>query len=300
MKTRTLTSMGPLGLLLALFFLVFSLMGCQSAPPTTTLASTVVHTQGTLPRPDHVVVVMEENHAYSEIIGSTDAPYINSLAQQGASFTDSHAITHPSQPNYLALFSGSTQGVTSDDCPQSFSGSNLASELLAANLSFGGYSESMPSVGFTDCFAPDPITALYARKHNPWVNFTNVPTNANMPWTSFPTDYSQLPTISFVIPNQQNDMHSGPVSQADSWLKTNLDGYVQWAKTHNSLLIVTWDEDDGSTSNQIPTLFVGPMVKVGQYSETINHYTVLRTLEDMYSLPYAGASAQASPITDTW
>ena len=69
---------------------------------------------------------------------------------------------------------------------------------------------------------------------------------------------------------------------------------------HNSLLIVTWDEDDGSTTNQIPTFFVGPMVKAGQYSESINHYSVLRTLEAMYSLPYADESANVPAINNIW
>jgi phospholipase C len=308
---------------LSLLLLVCSVVGCQmfsqqtSVTPTTptpsgshpvgaTTTPTVAPTSAATPaktvppRPDHVVVVMEENHAFSEIIGSSSAPYMNALAGQGASFTNSHAITHPSEPNYLALFSGSTQGLASDACPLSFTGPNLATELLAAKDSFGGYSEDLPNVGFTGCVAPDDFNPLYARKHNPWVSFTNVAASVNMPWTSFPTDYQSLPTVSFVIPNQLNDMHSGSISQADSWLKSNLDGYVQWAKTHNSLLIVTWDEDDGSTANQIPTFFVGPMVKTGQYSESINHYNVLRTLEAMYGLPYAGESANASAITDIW
>jgi hypothetical protein len=250
----------------------------------------------TLPKPDHVVIVIEENHSYSDIIGSSSAPYINSLANSGAMFTQSFAITHPSEPNYLALFSGDTQGVTSDSCPHTFSGPDLGSELLNANDTFGGYSESMPRVGYTGCQS----NSLYARKHNPWVNFTDVPSSDNLPWTSFPTDYSTLPTASIVVPNLQNDMHDGTVQQGDTWLQQNIDGYAQWAKTNNSLLIVTWDEDDGSLNNQIPTIFVGQMVNPGQYSETINHYSVLRTLEDMYGLSYAGNDASATPITDCW
>lgn len=78
-----------------------------------------------VPRPDHVVIVIEENHSYSEIIGSPAAPYINSLAAQGALFTQSYAITHPSQPNYLDLFSGFNQGVTNDSCPHYFTTDNL-------------------------------------------------------------------------------------------------------------------------------------------------------------------------------
>ena len=102
--------------------------------------------------------------------------------------------------------------------------------------------------------------------------------------------------MSFVIPNLQDDMHDGSTSAGDQWLHDHLDAYAQWASTHNSLLIVTFDEDDGSQANQIPTLFVGQMVGHAQYSETINHFDVLRTIEDMYGLPYAGASAGATPI----
>src|SRR6476660_718004 len=179
-----------------------------------------------VPRPDHVVVVVEENHAYNSIIGSSSAPYINSLAGQGALFTQSYGVTHPSEPNYLALFSGSTQGLTDDSCPHTYSTANLGQELTAAGLSFTGYSESMPSNGYTGC-----SSGSYYRKHNPWVNFTNVPASSNLTFASFPTTYSSLPTVSFVIPNQLDDMHDGSVSTGDTWLKSHLDGYAQWAKT---------------------------------------------------------------------
>jgi Phosphoesterase family len=245
--------------------------------------------------PDHVVIVIEENHAYSEIVGSSSAPYINSLANQGAVFTQSFAVTHPSEPNYLALFSGSTQLVIDDSCPHTFSGANLASGLIGAGLTFGGYSEGLPAVGSTVC-----TSGAYARKHNPWVNFTNVPSSANLPLTSFSMAFATLPTISIVIPNLNDDMHDGTIAQGDSWLQSHLDPYFQWAKTHNSMLIVTWDEDDSSGLNQIPTIFVGSMVKTGHFSETINHYNVLRTLQDLYSLPVTGSSGQAAPIADVW
>jgi len=251
----------------------------------------------TLPAPAHVVIVIEENHSYSQIIGSSAAPYINSLAQQGALMTNSHAIEHPSQPNYLDLFSGWNQGVFDDYVPYGpFSTPNLASELNAAGLTFGGYSESMPSVGFTGGSAHD----LYVRKHNPWVNFSNVPSTENMPFSLFPSNFNKLPTVSIVVPNLQHDMHNGTVHAADTWLKSNLNSYVQWAKANNSLLIVTWDEDDGSQNNKIPTIFVGQMVQPGRYSGSINHFNVLRTVEDVYHLPHAGASATAAPITGIW
>ena len=262
------------------------------------LASPAALARHGVPTPAHIVVVIEENHSYNEIIGSSSAPYINALANSGALFTSSFAITHPSEPNYLAFFSGSTQGITDDSCPHTFAGPDLGGELPAAGKTFGGYSESMPSAGFTGCIYPKGNKALYFRKHNPWVDFTDVPSSDNLPFSNFPTNFSSLPTISFVVPNINDDMHNGTIQQADSWLQSNINPYVQWAKTNNSLLIVTWDEDDGTQNNQIPTIFVGPMVKVGQYSETITHYTVLRTLEDAYGLPYANNSATATPITD--
>jgi hypothetical protein len=249
----------------------------------------------TLPLPAHVVVVLEENHAYSQIIGSSEAPYINSLAAEGASFTNSHGIAHPSQPNYLALFSGSTQGVTSDACPNMFSSPNLANELIAASKTFTGFSEGLPFVGAEVC-----SSGKYARKHVPWTDFSNLPSTDNQPFTSFPTNFATLPTISWVIPDLLHDMHDGTIQQADSWLQTNLAAYVAWARTHNSLLIITWDEDNDTRANQIPTIFVGSMVKSGNYSEQIDHYSVLRTLEALYGLPYAGRSASATTITDVW
>ena len=105
---------------------------------------------------------MEENRGYGEIIGSPQAPYINQLALAGASFTDAHAITHPSLPNYLALFSGSTQGVMDDSCPLSFRLPNLQSDLLEAKLTFVGYSEDLPATGSDVC-----VSGYYARKHVP-------------------------------------------------------------------------------------------------------------------------------------
>lgn len=253
------------------------------------------HAANGVPRPDHVVIAVFENKKASSIFGNTQAPYLNSLAANGARFTNSFAIEHPSEPNYLDLLSGSNQGVTDDSCPHTFSTDNQAAQLIAAGFTFGGYSEGLPSVGAIDC-----TSGRYARKHNPWVNFTNVPAAANMPFSSFPTDYTQLPTVSWVVPDLCNDMHDCTIATGDTWLKTNLDAYAQWAKTHNSLLIVTFDEDDSSGNNNIATLFYGQQVRTATYTETITHYSVLRTIEDMYGLPYAGNAATATSIADVW
>jgi hypothetical protein len=255
----------------------------------------------TIPSPTHVVIVVEENKAYRQIIGNMAAQFVNQLANEGASFSQSFAVAHPSQPNYLALFSGSTHGVTDDRCPLELSGENLSSELRRKGKSFAIFSESMPSVGYAGC-----VYGAYARKHNPAVNwqYANVPRESNLPLSMLPADYARLPTVSIIVPNQLNDMHDGQppdtIIRADRWLRTNLESYVRWAKKNNSLLIVTWDEDDDSSNNQIATIFVGPMVKPGVYRKRINHYNVLRTIVEMYGLGQLGNTLRADPITDIW
>ncbi len=123
-----------------------------------------------LPQPDHIVIVIEENHGYNQIIGSNAAPYINSLVADtlSALFTDSHGITHPSQPNYIWLFSGDNQGVTDDNVPTDtpFTALNFGAELLNKSKTFVGYSEDLPFTGFQGA-----SYGAYARKHNPWVNW---------------------------------------------------------------------------------------------------------------------------------
>jgi phosphatidylinositol-3-phosphatase len=246
--------------------------------------------------PAHIVVVMMENHSYGEVIGNPAAPFLNGLASRGALFTNSHAITHPSEPNYLALFSGSTHGVTDDSCPLRFTGPNLAAQLMAAGLTFAGYAEGLPATGSGVCSAGE-----YARKHVPWVNFTAVPASVSKPFTAFPAgDYARLPTVSFVIPDLCHDMHDCPVAAGDAWARTHIRPYAAWAMTHHSLLIVDWDENDGSPGNQIPTIFAGQMVQPGRYDQQITDYSVLRTIEGLYRLPALGHAARARPVTGVW
>ena len=255
-----------------------------------------------LPRPDHVVVVIEENKGFADIIGNRKAPYINGLAARGALFTQSYALAHPSQPNYIMLFAGSSLGVTGDGLPRRlpFSAPNLGAELIAKGLSFRGYSEDLPAAGFTGRKAGD-----YARKHNPWVNWQGAPANAipvlaNVPFGAWPADLERLPTVAFVVPNLQHDMHDGTIAQGDAWLAAQLGPYVRWAAAHNSLLVLTFDEDNGRAKQRIPTIFVGPMVRPGRYPQRITHDNVLRTLEGFYALPPSGAAAQARPIDFCW
>ena len=240
-------------------------------------------------------MVIFENEDPENIVGGPQAPYLTSLAGSGATFTDGHGETHPSQPNYLALFSGSTQGVTDDSCPQTFSGPNLAAQLDGAGRTFIGYSEDMPGADYAGC-----RTGRYARKHNPWVDFPNLPPSVNQPFSALPADFSDLPTVSFVVPNLCNDMHDCGVAAGDAWAQQNLSAYVAWARGHNSLLVITFDEGKGSAANHIATLLVGPMVSTGTYDQRINHYSLLRTLEDMYGLPPVGKAVDAVPLTGVW
>jgi phosphatidylinositol-3-phosphatase len=279
---------------------VLALVGCSSSAPSAghaaPSAAASSASTGTVPQPAHTIVIVFENRAFGQVVGSKQAPYLNELAHQGALFTQSYAITHPSQPNYLALFSGSTHGVESDSCPYYFNSPNLASDLLAAGKTFVGYAEDLPAVGSQWC-----IDGEYARKHVPWVDFRNVPASVSQPFSSFPVgNYSALPDVSWVIPNLCNDMHDCSIATGDTWLRANLSGYVNWAMTHDSLLIITFDEDDDTPVNRIPTIFIGQQVRPGKYSQKINDYSVLATIEAAYGLPRDGSAKTAAAITDIW
>jgi hypothetical protein len=304
---------------------------------------------------DHIVVVIEENHSFGDIIGNSAAPNINALAASGANIVNastdpngntsgSHAVRHPSQPNYLEFYSGSNQGTIQDghpgdptsepfSSPPPFTTPNLGAALRNAGFGFATYSQGLPSAGFDG-----DSNGAYQRKHNPvanWMNDTNPTANqlsssANQPFTTFqqiaasPGGFANLPTVVFVVPDQDNDMHDGTIQQADDWLKANIiDTYLPWATMHNSLLIVTWDEDgDNTASNQIPTIFAGAKVKPGSYTETnlnsnnphvgspsdpgiqtptgtaMNHYNVLSTIEEVYGLTHIGGSLNRRPVSD--
>jgi phosphatidylinositol-3-phosphatase len=274
-----------------------SVDGAGTTTSSTTAATTTTATTTTpaVPRFAHIVVVVEENHSYADVIGSAQAPYINTLASSGTLLTNSYGVRHPSEPNYVALFSGSTHGLTDDSCPHSYSSSNLGFQLRARGMRFLAYSESLPSTGYLGC-----SYGGYARKHAPWTDFTDLPASVGRPTTAFPTDYRQLPRVSFVVPNLNHDMHDGTIAQADTWLRGHLGGYVTWARRNNSLLVVTWDEDDRSANNQVPGVLAGAHVRHIHYGGRVDHYTVLRTIEAAYGLPPLGAAAHRNPITAVW
>jgi hypothetical protein len=277
-----------------------------------------------LPVYDHVVIVVEENKDVDAILDKPEADYINSvLRKEGANFTNMFGEEHNSEGNYFWLFSGSNHSVGFFDAipAHAFSTPNLGQALLARGRTFKGYAEGLPEVG-----SLKPRAGSYARKHVPWISFNNIP-DTNFRFLDFPTDsadFKTLPTVSFVIPDLQHDMHDGTIKEGDTWLRDNLDRYYQWAKVNNSLLILTFDENDvhgthitGLTDpftqgddrrskvkrNQIVTIFAGARIKPGNYEEGkgITHVNILRTLEAMYGLPKCGAQqpkAAAGGISD--
>lgn len=284
--------------------------------------------QASLPRPDHIVIVIEENKNYGQIVGSANAPYINSLIGQGALLTSFYALHHPSQPNYLELFSGEAQGVYDDECPQDrqhFSKPSLGGSLLKQGYSFVGYADALtPTTSTWQSICHSPTH--FAVKHCPWMNFQDVTDGASLDFKKFPTDaagFKKLPTVAFVIPDLVHDMHyvqpasntiPKQVRNGDAWLKSKLDAYLKWSKTNNSLLIVIWDEDDSQypqpdaahpinttpPQNHIAAILVGAMVAPGAKSQPYTHYDLLRTIEEMYGLPLLGGSKNAKDITGIW
>jgi hypothetical protein len=254
---------------------------------------------------DHILVVIEENKSITEVIGSGEAPYIDSLAAGGVSLTNMYGLTHPSQPNYLQFFSGSNQGVTSNNDTSGitpFNTPNLGAALIAGGKSFTGYSESMPTAGYTGF---DADGGLYARRHNPWVQWqaADAPNNnhlapaTNQPFTSLPNSFADLPAVSIVVPNNQHNMHDGTILGGDAWLQQNLGAYATWAQSNNSLLVVTFDEDNSAGRNRIPTVLYGADVRQGvQLDSTWTSHNLLRTVEDANGVGHSGSAAQVHSI----
>ena len=234
---------------------------------------------------DHVFVIVMENHSYNEIIGSTSAPYINSLLATGGLATNYYAVAHPSLPNYLALTGASTYGVTSDCTTCWINATNIGDNIESAGKTWKAYEESMPSA----CFVGDSYP--YAQKHDPFIYYNDVRTNASrcqshvVPYSSLASDLgaaSTTPNYAFITPNMCNDMHDCSVSTGDSWLSQQVPAILRSPAftTQRSLLAIVWDEDDFSGTNQVPALLIGTGVIAGMQSPGgYNHYSLLSTIE---------------------
>jgi phosphatidylinositol-3-phosphatase len=273
-----------------------------SATPTATPTSTPTPTAAATPTPTqppggaHVLVVMEENKGYAATLGNCGSdPYLCSLASQYASYTAWSGITHPSLPNYLAFISGSTQGCSSDACPGPYTATSLGGQLTGAGIPWTAYAEGMPSACST-ADGPSP----YARKHNPFVYFTdNSAPCHDVPYPGAAGIVAALdgpspPSFAWITPNLLNDMHSGTVQQGDAWLQTNLAPILtsSWFLNFHSTVIVTMDEGDSGGANQIPMVVISSNAKgQGAISTSGNHYGTLRAIEEAFGLGYLGAAS---------
>ncbi len=235
-----------------------------------------------------------ENHSFDQIIGSSDAPYINQLAAQHGLAASFSAEAHPSLPNYIAMTSGSTQGITDDDDPASHP---LDVPSLFSLLSGGdsrSLQESMPS----NCLRSD--AGDYAVRHNPQAYYVNLGGDCaryDVP-LSDPPDLSAR--FTFVTPNLMHDMHNGTVADGDSWLSTFMPQVLsssQYAGGRTAVFL-TWDEDDLLSGNHIPTLVIAPSVAAGtRVTAPLDHYAMLRATQEMLGVePLLGAAAEAADL----
>ena len=262
-----------------------------SAPPVPTGPGPCGTAKSPPSRYDHVVWVVMENHAYSQIIGSADAPYENKLAAQCGLAANYKAAAHPSLPNYIAMTSGGTQGVSNDLGPAAH---KLEVPSIFSQAGTGGWrslEESMPS----NCELGNP--GKYAVRHNPAAYYTNIRADCgkqDVPLGSTP-DLSA--GFTFVTPNLCNDTHDCSVKTGDAWLQGFLPKVFSSTeyKAGRTAVFLTWDEDDDSSDNHIATVVAAPAVRRGTKSSTaFTHYSLLRTTEELLGLsPLLGKAASA-------
>jgi len=270
---------------------------------------------GRAQRPAHLIVVMEENHSFEQIIGSRSAPFLNGLAGHGTLLTDYHAITHPSLPNYVALLSGNTP-IHRDCGTCTFTGPTLVDQLEARHLSWAAYLQGLPrpcsGVSYSGAYsgAVDPFMHTADIRHHP------SRCDRVLPFSRFPTDLAagRLPTVVFVMPNLRNDMHSSTVAVGDAWLR-RLVGQLQASPVwwHDTRLVVTFDEgarsdvrsccDGLGRGGRIPTIVAGPRIPQGRNATPYTHYSLLRSIEAAYGLAFLGhaddpATATIPAVTD--
>src|SRR5437899_8224037 len=258
---------------------------------------------------DHVFIVIMENTSATSIIGNnTQAPYINSLATQNSYSSSYYAITHPSLPNYLALTGASTFGITNDCLPSScpVNASNIADRIEGSGRTWKAYMESMPVACDTADAAP------YAVKHNPFVYYNDIRTNVarcqahDVPYTQLALDLTTAattPNYVWITPNMCNDMHDCSIATGDIWLKGQIPSILASPAftQQNSLLLLTWDEDDFSGNNRVDLVAAGPQVKRGYVSGAgYNHYSMLSTIESAWNLSAlnSGTDGSSAPMSD--
>lgn len=255
-----------------------------------------------VPKLDHIVVVVFENKEAGSVLGSGAAPTFNAYARRFANVTNYYGVTHPSLPNYIALVSGSTHGITSDCTSCAVSGRSLADSIEAAGRTWKTYAEGLPAPGFLG-----PWKGRYAKKHDPFAYFTDVAQSKErrsriVPLPQLRRDLSagSLPDFSLVVPDLCHSMHDCSVAVGDTWLRATVTPLLGLP---NTAIFVLFDEGSSSArgGGHTPALVVGTAVRRGsRYVGVTNHYGALRTIEQAWGLPFLGQSARARPITGIW
>jgi hypothetical protein len=269
----------PAALLAAL-----SVAACGSTDAVPSFTHTVKRS-----RDARVVLLVLENKERGQVLGSADAPYLTALARRYASATRSFAITHPSLPNYLALVSGSTHGITSDCTDCRVGGATLGTQLDAAGLDWKAYEEGLPHPCFTGASA-----GRYARKHDPFAYFgppARRDCHHRVSFAALDADLAagRLPPFSLVVPDLCHDMHDCSVATGDRFLKALVPELLR-ALGPRGYLVLTFDE--GTTGQPIATIVAGPGARRGaRQTARVDHYGVLATIEDTFGLPRLGAAA---------
>ena len=279
------------------------LRASRSGAGAVTLPSPPVGSVVALPALGHVWVIVLENKAYGQIVGAPEAPYLNALIAQSGLATAYQAVAHPSQPNYLALFSGSTQGVTDND-PHDVDAPTLADQVEAAGRSWRVYAENVPpdcsAVALSSDGSDGPGT--YVRKHEPAISFRSISGNptrcANIqPFTAFDPAAADL---SFIIPNVCHDMHDCDVAAGDTWLRSFVPRIVDSAAWRDGgALFITFDEGTGTSTppNHIVTIVSSPFVAPGTASAVPhNHYSLLHTIQHAFGLDCLADSYAANTL----
>jgi len=263
---------------------------------------------GAVPTFDHVYLIIMENREYGSIVGNSNAPYLNSLIARYGLATNYDAISHPSQPNYVALFAGSTLGVTSDG-HYDLDATNLADQIEAAGKSWHVYEQNYPgdcspvgsALGGVDLTG---LAGFYFRKHNPAISFTDIsvqPTRCAA-ITSLASFDPSAANFEMIVPNTFNDMHSAPAATGDAFLKDFVPLIAGSPSFTDSLLAITWDEGTSNVGGggQVATLVISPLLSRSgmQSSLAHDHYSLLRTIEDGLGLPCLSNSCQANDLSE--
>jgi hypothetical protein len=250
---------------------------------------------------DRVIQIVLENSDYSQSLAN---PYLHELAKRGTLFTNFHALTHPSYPNYLAMVGGETFHV-SDDGQITIDQRSVADLFDAKNLQWRNYADDYPG----NCFLGNKYKR-YARKHVPFVSFKNIQSNPKEcakieSSTDFLHDWTtgHLPEYSFFSPDLDHDGHDTSVLASTQWLKPFLETLLKDpVRMKGTLIIITYDEAGAEPTNQIYTLFLGPVVKSNfEYHAKTSPYDVLRTIEDNFDLGTLGkGGSRAHAIETVW